>query len=368
LIAVTRPFTTREQLARLQERTSVRGGDFVRESRSMGATGTPVRWLDTRDDLERRANAWRAALVASGVTQTDRILLALPTESAVGWDCLSATPELGGVTRLMHRPGLGDVLEFGPSVLITTPTEALRLARLAVEQQVDLTDAPLQRVVVTGEPGGSIGNTRRSIEERFGATCLDVYALTEVGVVGWGCGAADGIHLNEHDFDVEAIGLDSEREFVAGELGELVLTTRGERSTPLERYRTGDLVRLSREPCACGGAWIKAAGGVLGRIDERFVVRGVELLPSIVEHVVRRHPAVADYRLRVYRVRGECELGVEIEPDQAIASEGDRARVAAEVSEDLKRSFGLRLQCDVVAPSSLGDQDAGLRARRLRRQ
>ena len=88
----------------------------------------------------------------------------------------------------------------------------------------------------------------------------------------------------------------------------------------------------------------------------------------MIEHVVRRHPAVADYRLRVYRVRNECELGVEIEPDQAISSEGDRARVAAEVSEDLKRSFGLRLQCDIVAPSSLGDQDAGLRARRLRRQ
>jgi phenylacetate-coenzyme A ligase PaaK-like adenylate-forming protein len=107
---------------------------------------------------------------------------------------------------------------------------------------------------------------------------------------------------------------------------------------------------------------------VLGRSDELFVVRGVTVLPSMVEHVVRRHPAVADYRLRVYSVRNECQLSVEIEPDQAIASEGDRARVAAEVSEDLKRSFGLRLQCDVVAPSSLGDQDAGLRARRLRRQ
>jgi phenylacetate-CoA ligase len=366
LVAVTQPFTTREQLARLQERRS--GGDFVRESRSIGASGAPLRWLDSGDDLVRRATAWRAALVASGVTQTDRVLLVLPTEWAVGWDCLSATPELGGVTALMHRPDLTEVLQFGPTVLITTPTEALRLARIAVERQMDLSDAAITRVVVTGEPGGSIGNTRRSIEERFGAACQDVYALTEVGVVGWGCDAAGGIHLNEHDFDIEAIGLDSERRFEAGELGELVLTTRGERSTPLERYRTGDLVRLSRERCACGGAWVKAAGGVLGRIGERFIVRGVEVLPSMVEHVVRRHPAVADYRMRVYRVRDECELSVEIEPDQAIASESDRARVAAEVSEDLKRSFGFRVQCDVVAPSSLGDQDAGLRARRLRRQ
>jgi phenylacetate-CoA ligase len=272
------------------------------------------------------------------------------------------------VTTLMTRPGLTDLLDFAPTVLITTPTDALRLARLAAERRVDLAETPLTRVVVTGEPGGSIGNTRRLIEERFGAACLDVYALTEAGVVGWGCSATDGIHLNEHEFDVEAIGLDSERELDAGPLGELILTTRGERGTPLERYRTGDLVRLTRAPCACGSAWIKAVGGVVGRVAEYFVVRGVELLPSMVEQVVRRHPAVADYRLCVYRVRGEDELGVQIEPDQAIASEGDRARVAAEVSEDLKRSFRLRLQCDVVPPSSLGDQDAGLRARRLRRQ
>jgi phenylacetate-CoA ligase len=366
LVAVTRPFTTRDQLARLQERRG--GGDSVRESRSLGASGAPLRWLDTRQDLTRRAQAWRAALVAGGATPSDRVLLALPTQWAVGWDCLSALPDLGGVTALMPRPGLADIVDFAPTVLITTPTDALRLARLAAERQVDLTDTALRRVIVTGEPGGSIGNTRRLIEERFGAACHDVYALTEAGVVGWGCGATDGIHLNEQDFDVEAIGLDSERKFDAGQLGELILTTRGERSTPLERYRTGDLVRLTRAPCACGGAWITAIGGVLGRVVECFVVRGVEVVPSMVEQVVRRHPAVADYRLCVYRVRGESELGIQIEPDQAIASEGDRARVAAEVSEDLKRSFRLRLQCDVVPPNSLGDQDAGLRARRLRRQ
>ena len=83
--------------------------------------------------------------MASGVTHTDRVVLALPTEWAVGWDCLAATPELGGVTTLMHRPDLTDVLEFGPSVLITTPTEALRLARCAAGRQVDLSETGISR-------------------------------------------------------------------------------------------------------------------------------------------------------------------------------------------------------------------------------
>jgi phenylacetate-coenzyme A ligase PaaK-like adenylate-forming protein len=103
-------------------------------------------------------------------------------------------------------------------------------------------------------------------------------------------------------------------------------------------------------------------------LSERLLVRGVDLLPTTIEHVVRRHPAVVDYRLKVYQVRGECELGVQIELDGALASEGDMARATAEVGEDLRRSLGLRLQVEAAPPGSLNDQDAGRRARRLSRQ
>ena len=112
-----------------------------------------------------------------------------------------------------------------------------------------------------------------------------------------------------------------------------------------------------------------AEGGVLGRVTERVTTRGVAILPSTIEHVVRRHPAVVDFRMHVYKRGGSYELAVQLEPDDAIASESDRARVAAEVCEDLRRSLGLLLQCDMVAPSRFADdQDAGRRARRLSRQ
>ncbi len=206
------------------------------------------------------------------------------------------------------------------------------------------------------------------IEEQFGARCLDVYHLVEAGVVGWGCTVGDAIHLNEDEFAIESIEPHGDGPVDDGHLGELVLTTRTERGTPLVRYRTGDLAQISQATCACGSTLGRAEGGVRGRLSERFMVRGVEVLPSTIEHVVRRHPAVIEYHLLVYQVRGECELGVKIELDGAIASEGDLARVAAEVGEDLRRSLGLRLQCEVTPPGSLNDQDAGRRARRLRRQ
>src|SRR4029077_13846286 len=126
----------------------------------------------------------------------------------------------------------------------------------------------------------------------------------------------------------------------------------------LSGLRTGDVVRLGREACGCGRTDVRAEGGILGRLSERMLVGGVELLPSGIEEVVRRHPAVADYHVVVYAVRGASDVSVQIETDSAIASEGDQARVAAEVSEDLKRSLGLRLECEVVVPGSLSKHHA----------
>lgn len=341
---------------------------FVRESRSLGHGGNPRYWRDTRGDLVRRSSLWRAALDAGGVTTSDRILVTLPAFWAVGCDCLLATLELGALSMASDGVAVDDVLQYAPTVLVTTPTEALRLAQAAATRAVDLTDAPLRLVVVTGEPGGSIASTRRRVQEHFGAQCLDVYALTEAGVVGWGCTAPGGIHLDEDEYGFVTLEPDSEATVRDGEVGELLITTRNERGMPLTRYRTGDLARLSGGRCECGSNAVRAEGGVLGRVSERLVVRGVEVLPATIEQVVRRHPAVAEYHLLVYLTRGECQLAIQIEPDDAIASESSRARVAAEVGEDLRRSLGLRLACDVVAPGSLLDHDAGRRARRLSRQ
>jgi phenylacetate-CoA ligase len=287
----------------------------------------------------------------------------LPAASATAQDCLSAALDVGAVSMVADRATVEDLRAFAPTVLIASPRDALRLGR-----QGDLADGSVRLVVVSGQPGGSISSTRRRVEHGLGARCLDVYASTESGVVGWGCTAAGGLHLTEDEFVVECLDPKSGSPIPDGSVGELVLTTRDEQRTPLVRYRTGDLVQLSHVPCGCGNPNVRAESGVLGRIAERLLVRGVELLPSTVEQVVLRHPAVADYGIVEYRVRGECEVGVQIEADDAIATEGDRARVAAEVSQDLRRSFGLRLQCDVVPPGTIVSQADGRRARTLRRQ
>jgi phenylacetate-CoA ligase len=363
-VAPVVPFTTREQLG------ESRGGEnkFVRQSYSPGPNRA-LPWLDTRADLASRAYAWRTVLASGGVSESDRILHALPSGSAVAQDCWLAALELGALSIGTQDLKLDDVGNFEPTVLVCTPTDALALAHAAVEHQTELADGPLALVIVTGEPGGSIGPTRRRIEDQFGARCVDVYQLIEAGVVGWGCtGTARGIHLDADEFEIESIEPDGDRPVDDGQLGELVITSRSARGTPLVRYRTGDLVQLSRDMCTCGSTSARAEGGVRGRLSERLRVRGVDLLPTSFELVVRRHPAVVDYRVKVYQVRGECEVGLQLELNGAVASEGDLARVTSEVGEDLRRSLGLRLQVEAAPPGSLNDQDAGRRARRLSRQ
>ena len=213
----------------------------------------------------------------------------------------------------------------------------------------------------------SLDVTRRTIEASWGARCLDVYALTELGAVGWGCPMrGDGIHLEDTSLHlrIELVDPETDKPAASGEVGELVASTPNDWGTLLERFHTGDLLRLEPGACQCGRSSAWAKGGVLGRVADRISVRGHVLLPSMIAQVVRRHLAVADFRLRTYARNGDYEIAVELHTTDGIASESDRSRVAAEVSEDLRRSLGLRLQCDVVPPV----QFDGRRARRLSRQ
>jgi phenylacetate-CoA ligase len=283
----------------------------------------------------------------------------LPLDRAIGSDCQLGLLDLGSLTLACVGASIGELKSLEPTVLVSTPTDALRLGHRATSAA----HAAVRLVVVTGEPGGSIGATRRAIESRWGAQCFDVYGLTELGVIGWGCPRrTGGIHLNDRELLVENAAS-------SNTLAELVVTTPDYWGTPLAHFATGDLVRVARSECACGRSGVWLEDGVLGRVNERLMVRDHDLLPSSIEQVVRRHPAVVDFRLQTYERRGHSQITVALEPDDAIGSESDRARVAAEVGEDLKRSIGVRLLCDVVSPGSYADdQDAGRRARRLRRQ
>jgi len=137
----------------------------------------------------------------------------------------------------------------------------------------------------------------------------------------------------------------------AGESGELVLTNLGRIASPAIRYRTGDIVRMTRHaPCTCGRSFVALEDGILGRVDDMLLVRGVNVYPSAVEELLRRFPAIAEYRVEVNRVRSMTEIKLTIEP---AAGERDTKNLASKVAAELEKALGLRVPVELAAAGSL---------------
>jgi phenylacetate-CoA ligase len=239
------------------------------------------------------------------------------------------------------------ILDLGVTALCCTPTYALRLAEAARELGLDLASSAVRAVICAGEPGASVPATRDLIGESFGAGVYDHSGMTELGPTAFGC-VAGGLHLVETEFIFEV-----------SEEGELIATNLGRWGTPLVRYRTGDRVELSAEPCTCGSPYARLAGGILGRVDDMITVRGVNLYPSQVEAIVRRHREIEEFLIEHRTVRRMDEVVLLFET--ATPSDGLAERLGA----DLRQALGARIECRLVATGTLPRSE--LKSNRLRR-
>src|SRR5207244_6557239 len=117
--------------------------------------------------------------------------------------------------------------------------------------------------------------------QSFGARLNDPTAMTEICSLGIECRDNPGaLHLLESECIPEVINPQTLKHVKDGELGELVITNLGRLGSPVIRYRTGDLVRMTRQQCACGRHFARLEGGILGRVDDMFIVRGNNVFPS----------------------------------------------------------------------------------------
>jgi phenylacetate-CoA ligase len=163
--------------------------------------------------------------------------------------------------------------------------------------------------------------------------------------------------VNEAEFIVEVIDPATGE---PAEEGELVLTNLGRLGSPLLRYRTGDRVRIGRTPCECGRTFLRLEGGILGRVDDMLIVRGVNVFPSALEGIVRRFPAVDEFVIEVYR-RGQLD-----EVRLLLEVNGHAPAVVAAVQEAVRVDLGIRVEAVPVPGQSLPRYE--LKARRLVRR
>lgn len=356
------PLTTKPELLADQDAHPPFGSNltypvdrYVRVHQTSGSSGDhPLRWLDTAESWDWWLRIWADHVYrAAGVTPADRVFFAFSFGPFIGfWSAFGGAQRLGSLCisggAMTSEQRVRNMLDLGATVLMSTPTYALRLAGVASEIGVDLSAAGIRTTIHAGEPGASIPATRDAIEAAYSAACFDHTGMTELGPTGHSCSQRDGVHLIESEFIFEVTSD-----------GELVATNLGRWGMPLIRYRTGDRVEVSRAECSCGSPFMKVVGGIRGRVDDMFTVRGVNLYPSQVEDIVRRYPQVGEFVIEHRRERQMDEVSLLIETTLA-GFPTDR------LEADLRHALGVRLECRVVEPGTLPRPE--LKSRRIVRR
>jgi phenylacetate-CoA ligase len=321
---------------------------YVRYHRTSGTRGRPMAVLDTAEDWQWWIDSWQYVLDAADVGPEDCLVMAFSFGPFIGfWSASDAAMARGAMvvpTGGMNTLARVEMIRATQATVVCcTPSYALRMAEIAEENQISTATLKVRKIIVAGEPGGSLPHVRRRIEQAFAAEVIDHAGASEVGPWGYSDTERKGLHIIESEFVAEFLSVASGAPAEDGELAELVLTPLGRLGSPVIRYRTGDLVRPR---VAHGGRnqFVLLEGGVLGRADDMFIVRGVNIFPSSIDQILRGFPEVVEYRAVVTRQANIDALTIEIE---------DRLGAPERVAQEMRLRLGQKVDVCCVKLGSL---------------
>jgi phenylacetate-CoA ligase len=358
----TLPFTTKAELLAAQADYPPHGelicgpfSRYVRMHQTSGTSGRPLCWYDTFDSWSMLLDCWLEYFRMAGIEQADRLFFAFSFGPFLGfWTAFEAGLRYGCTCLpgggMSSSARLRFILDNDITVVFCTPTYALRLLEVAAQEGIDLVRSPVRAIVVAGEAGGSIPETRQRIEAGWGARVFDHTGMTETGPLGIECREAPGgLHLLETACWPEVIDPATGQVVSPGTQGELVVTTFRRRASPLIRYRTGDLVRVDPTPCACGRALVRLDGGIRGRIDDMVVIRGNNLHPAALQTILHRFSEVVEYVVEIDEQAALANLCITVE----LAEGADGRSLAGRVQQAIRNELLFRAEVRAVAPGSL---------------
>jgi phenylacetate-CoA ligase len=315
---------------------------LVRIHASSGTGGKPTVVGYTAGDLEIWAEVMARCMAMAGVRPGMLVHNAYGYGLFTGGLGLHHGAERLGATVLPVSSGQTRrqamlLRDLQGQVLCCTPSYAVTIAEVLEDEGIGPDDLALEVGLFGAEPWSD--SMRAQIERRLGLRARNLYGLSEI--IGPGvaaeCEETAGAHLNEDHFLVEVVD------------GELVITTLTKQALPLIRFRTGDIADVTEEPCACGRT-LARMGPVRGRRDDMLILRGVNVYPSEIEHVLLGVDGVEPhYELTVERpgasdqIRVRCEAG----------ARGDREALAARVHAALRERTGIGIEVELVDPGVL---------------
>ena len=334
---------------------------LVRIHASSGTTGKPTVVGYTENDLKVWTECVSRIACMGGATSQDVAQICFGYGMFTGALGLHYGLENIGSTIVPSSTGNSEkqimyMQDFGTTLLVATPSYALRLAEVAREMGVDPTKDLKVKIGLVGSELLTEA-MRDEMHKYWGEDMLVTsnYGMSELmgpGVSGE-CEYLDGMHINEDFFIPEIIDSQTGEVLPAGEKGELVITCIKKEGIPLIRYRTKDVTRLIYEPCKCGRTFVRMEN-LSGRSDDMLKIRGVNVFPSQIEEVILSFEELGPhYEIVVEREGYLDKLTVRVELNIETDSFSELERIANSVRNKIKVILGLDAKIKLESPNTL---------------
>jgi phenylacetate-CoA ligase len=332
--------------------------EALRLHTSSGTTGRPKALFFSPRDVDNAAELCARSFVATGLTARDVFQNMMTYGLFTGALVAHYGAEKIGCLVIPAGPGnsekqLALMQDFGTTAVHLTPSFALYFADFLDGKGPDARKPlNLRRAFVGAEPYSV--RTRDKIEQALGVEVFNSYGLSEMNGPGvaFECEKRAGMHLWEDHFILEIIDPKTEEPLPDGESGELVLTTLCREAMPLLRYRTRDITSVVPGLCACGRTHRRLAR-ITGRADDMLIVRGVNVYPQQIEHVLMAIPQVGRNYLILLEGRDDMTVQAELAHGESEMNEEQRVALEGEIAARLRSEILTKPKVKLLPPASL---------------
>lgn len=363
------PFTTKYELKTAMDEDPPFGSNLCVEPslvkriyQTSGTSGSPSVLALTRADMETWTVMGTRTYYATGIHEHSSVVTTFGAGPFVAGHTLFVLLRIGAravpvgpgdTERVLFalRAGLADTL-------LATASFAQYLANRLEKTDKDPSALPFVHIVTGGEPGGGIPAIRDHIQNVLGVTVTEVMGIGDVAPSLFGeCPHQQGMHFcGAGHVWPELVDPDTREpmQIESGAVGELVYTTLTREAMPVVRFLGGDIVRIEGTSCDCERTTFRMR--VLGRRDDMFIVRGVNVYPTAILSIVGDFRPRVTGRARVIRKGDEVAVDppVPIEVEVGAGHESEDG-LAAEIAEAIHSKLTFRCQVTLIPEPAFGE-------------
>ena len=303
------PVTSKENLQQHNDAfLCVPRNKIIEYSSTSGTLGSPVTIALTENDLERLTYNEYCSFVSAGGSANDiyQLMLTMDRQFMAGMAYYSGIRKLGaGIIRL--GPGVPSlqwetILRLRPTAIVAVPSFILKLIEYAGEHHIDINSTSVQKAICIGEnirnTDFSLNTIGKRITEAWNIKLYSTYASTEMQTAFTECSECKGGHLQPELLIVELLD-ETNKPVVAGQVGEVTITTLGVEGMPLLRYKTGDICVYDDRPCKCGRNTLRLSP-IVGRKKQMIKYKGTTLYPPAIFDMLNEMEEVIDFVAEVF--------------------------------------------------------------------